>query len=77
MTNMNIRTIPLALDGYTDLPPGKIANVVTYLERRPPGEARRRHRRSSQFATSQSRISPGIATSIAASARTGCGSPGR
>jgi GNAT superfamily N-acetyltransferase len=41
-------TIPLALDGYTDLPPGKIANVVTYLElaplppptttqRKPPG----------------------------------------
>jgi len=27
-----MKTIPLALDGYTDLPPGKIANVVTYLE---------------------------------------------
>ncbi len=27
-------TIPLALDGYTDLPPGKIANIVTYLEMR-------------------------------------------
>jgi GNAT superfamily N-acetyltransferase len=26
-------TIPLSLDGYTDLPPGKIANVVTFLER--------------------------------------------
>jgi GNAT superfamily N-acetyltransferase len=25
-------TIPLALDGYTDLPPGKIANVVTCFE---------------------------------------------
>lgn len=25
-------TIPLDLDGYTDLPPGHIANVVTYLE---------------------------------------------
>jgi len=25
-------TIPLELDGYTDLPPGRIANVVTYLE---------------------------------------------
>jgi GNAT superfamily N-acetyltransferase len=25
-------TIPLSLDGYTDLPPGKIANVVTFLE---------------------------------------------
>lgn len=24
-------TIPLNLNGYTDLPPGKIANVVTYL----------------------------------------------
>src|SRR5262245_51370240 len=30
------RTIALDLDGYTDLPPGKIANVVTYLERKPP-----------------------------------------
>ncbi len=29
-----MKTIPLALDGYTDLPPGKIANVVTYLEMR-------------------------------------------
>jgi len=27
-----MKTIPLRLDGYTDLPPGKIANVVTYLE---------------------------------------------
>lgn len=25
-------SIPLDLDGYTDLPPGRIANVVTYLE---------------------------------------------
>lgn len=25
-------TLALSLDGYTDLPPGKIANVVTYLE---------------------------------------------
>ena len=32
-------TIPLSLDGYTELPRGKIANVVTYLERteRPAG----------------------------------------
>lgn len=29
-------TIPLLLDGYTDLPPGKIANVVTYLEMTAP-----------------------------------------
>lgn len=29
-------TIPLSLDGYTDLPPGKIASVVTYLEMRAP-----------------------------------------
>ena len=29
-------TMPLALDGYTDLPAGKLANVVTYLERRAP-----------------------------------------
>ena len=32
-------TMPLRLDGYTDLPPGKIANVVTYLEREPPKDA--------------------------------------
>ncbi len=31
-------TIPVSLDGYTDLPRGKIANVVTFLERtEPPG----------------------------------------
>jgi GNAT superfamily N-acetyltransferase len=36
-----MKTIPLALDGYTDLPPGKIANVVTYLEMTgPPGPPR-------------------------------------
>jgi GNAT superfamily N-acetyltransferase len=29
-------TIPLSLDGYTDLPPGKIANVVTFLEMTAP-----------------------------------------
>jgi GNAT superfamily N-acetyltransferase len=29
-------TIPLSLDGYTDLPPGKIANVVTFFERTEP-----------------------------------------
>lgn len=27
-------TIPLKLNGYTDLPPGKIANVTTYFEMR-------------------------------------------
>jgi len=27
-----MRTMEILLDGYTDLPPGKIANVVTYLE---------------------------------------------
>jgi GNAT superfamily N-acetyltransferase len=27
-----VTTIPLDLDGYTDLPSGKIANVVTFLE---------------------------------------------
>ena len=32
-------TIPLALDGYTDLPPGKLANVVTYFQRKPPDRA--------------------------------------
>jgi GNAT superfamily N-acetyltransferase len=31
-----MQTIPLTLDGYTDLPPGKIANVVTYLEMMAP-----------------------------------------
>ncbi len=39
MTDRQKPTIPLALDGYTDLPPGKIANVVTYLEREPPATA--------------------------------------
>ena len=39
MTDKSKRTIPLDLDGYTDLPPGKIANVVTYLEREPPRQA--------------------------------------
>ena len=34
MTDKHTHTIPLDLDGYTDLPPGKIANVVTYLERK-------------------------------------------
>lgn len=29
-------TFPVRLDGYTDLPPGKIANIVTFLERRNP-----------------------------------------
>jgi GNAT superfamily N-acetyltransferase len=35
-------TFPVLLDGYTDLPPGKIANVVTFLEttRPPPAPAR-------------------------------------
>lgn len=27
-----MKTLEISLDGYTDLPPGKIANVVTYLE---------------------------------------------
>jgi len=33
--------LSVALDGYTDLPPGKIANIVTYLEMRsrPPPRA--------------------------------------
>jgi len=29
-------TLYCVLDGYTDLPPGKLANVVTYLEMRTP-----------------------------------------
>ena len=32
-------TFPVALDGYTDLPPGKIANVVTFLEITEPPRA--------------------------------------
>lgn len=32
-------TFPVLLDGYTDLPPGKIANVVTFLERTGPPAA--------------------------------------
>lgn len=32
-------TFPVLLDGYTDLPPGKIANVVTFLERTDPPPA--------------------------------------
>lgn len=33
-------TIPIDLDGYTDLPPGRIANVVTFLEmNEPPADA--------------------------------------
>jgi N-acetylglutamate synthase-like GNAT family acetyltransferase len=31
-----MRTLEIALDGYTDLPPGKIANVVTYMEMTAP-----------------------------------------
>jgi GNAT superfamily N-acetyltransferase len=27
-----METLEISLDGYTDLPPGKIANIVTYLE---------------------------------------------
>ncbi|HVL70608.1 MAG TPA: GNAT family N-acetyltransferase [Beijerinckiaceae bacterium] len=33
-------TIPLDLSGYTDLPPGKIATIVTYLEMRARPEPR-------------------------------------
>jgi GNAT superfamily N-acetyltransferase len=36
-----MKTIPLVLDGYTDLPPGKIASVVTYLEMTAPPAERR------------------------------------
>jgi GNAT superfamily N-acetyltransferase len=31
-----METLEISLNGYTDLPPGKIANVVTYLEMLPP-----------------------------------------
>jgi GNAT superfamily N-acetyltransferase len=39
-----MKTIPLDLDGYTDLPPGKIANVVTYLEMAAPQDGPRAER---------------------------------
>lgn len=29
-------TFPVAIDGYTDLPPGRVANVVTFLEMTEP-----------------------------------------
>lgn len=31
-----MKTIPLSLDGFTDLPPGKVASIVTHLERTVP-----------------------------------------
>jgi GNAT superfamily N-acetyltransferase len=31
-----VETLAVDLNGYTDLPPGRIANVVTYLEMAPP-----------------------------------------
>jgi GNAT superfamily N-acetyltransferase len=34
-----MKTLEINLDGYTDLPPGKIANVVTYLEMLAPPAA--------------------------------------
>lgn len=40
MTRKAMETIPLRLDGCTDLPPGKIANVVTFLEMTEPPAAR-------------------------------------
>lgn len=39
MTARKTATLEISLNGYTDLPPGKIANVVTFLERAPPIEA--------------------------------------
>jgi GNAT superfamily N-acetyltransferase len=39
-----MKTIPLDLDGYTDLPPGKIANVVTYLQMLAPPDLPRAER---------------------------------
>ncbi len=36
MSTPGKNTMLVALDGTTDLPPGKIANVVTFLERMPP-----------------------------------------
>jgi GNAT superfamily N-acetyltransferase len=40
-----MKTIPLDLDGYTDLPSGKIANVVTYLEMTTPPDGPRSDRK--------------------------------
>lgn len=34
-------TIPLSLDGTTDLPAGKVANVVTFMERTEPSASRK------------------------------------
>jgi GNAT superfamily N-acetyltransferase len=34
-----MKTLEISLDGYTDLPPGKIANIVTYLEMKAPPAA--------------------------------------
>lgn len=39
------RSVPLSLSGYTDLPPGKIAAVVTYLEMRARPRLKRLERR--------------------------------
>ncbi len=50
MTDIEVPTIPLALDGYTDLPAGKIANVVTYFEREPPDTAAAAAAADSRFA---------------------------
>lgn len=36
---MAARTLAIDLDGYTDLPPGKIANIVTYLDMTAPPAA--------------------------------------
>ncbi len=60
-------------DGYTDLPPGKLANVVTYLEmREPPAWA------STTLSELAIRREPradltGTASCIAKSALPGCG----
>ena len=42
-THDNAATIPMALDGYTQLPPGKLASIATYLEmHEPPAPLRER-----------------------------------
>jgi GNAT superfamily N-acetyltransferase len=38
VTQVPHATLEVSLNGYTDLPTGKIANVVTFLERLPPAE---------------------------------------
>ena len=62
-------------DGYSDVPAGKIAAVVTHLEMTArPALSLRSAGRMDAAPGRDAPTSPGIAISIAASARSGCGS---